>query len=123
MIGVFVHWFYGPHTTDGVVGKDNPLLLASNFSGTWPGLVGLLNTGACLESLDRPFSRIWTDAPTTGPTDAAFMERLDEWCTTGQHRATREDEIALRRARSRAAAPRLAREVADGIRQRRVARA
>ena len=47
MIGVCVHWFYGPHTTDGVVGKDNPLLLASNFSGCWPGLVGLLNTGAC----------------------------------------------------------------------------
>jgi hypothetical protein len=50
MVGVCVHWFYGPHTTDGVVGKDNPLLLASNFSGRWPGLVGLLNTGACLES-------------------------------------------------------------------------
>ncbi|MHC4590788.1 MAG: fucose isomerase, partial [Planctomycetota bacterium] len=33
MIGVCVHWFYGPHTTDGVVGKDSPLLLASNFSG------------------------------------------------------------------------------------------
>ena len=45
LIGVCVHWFYGPHTTDGVVGKDNPLLLASNFSGAWPGLVGLLNTG------------------------------------------------------------------------------
>ena len=24
-----------------------------NFSGSWPGLVGLLNTGACLESLGR----------------------------------------------------------------------
>lgn len=36
MVGVCVHWFYGPHTTDGVVGKDNPLLLASNFSDTWP---------------------------------------------------------------------------------------
>ena len=47
----------------GVTGKDNPLLLASNFSGKWPGLVGLLNTGACLEMLDRPFSRVWTDAP------------------------------------------------------------
>ena len=41
LIGVCVHWVYGPHTTDGVVGKDNPLLLASNFSGTWPGLVGV----------------------------------------------------------------------------------
>src|SRR3954468_1176274 len=92
MIGVCVHWFYGPHTTDGVVGKDNPLLLASNFSGRWPGLVGLLNTGACLESLNRPFSRAWTGAPDMSA-DEGFMERLDEWCTTGAIRSP-EDEVA-----------------------------
>jgi L-fucose isomerase-like protein len=83
MIAVCVHWFYGPHTTEGVVGKDNPLLLASNFSGQWPGLVGLLNTGACLEMLSRPFSRIWTTAPDWSA-DERFMARLEEWCTTGR---------------------------------------
>jgi L-fucose isomerase-like protein len=83
MIGICVHWFYGPHTTDGVVGKDNPLLLASNFSGQWPGLVGLLNTGACLESLGRKFSRVWTDAP-DWTTDDGFMARLEEWCSSGE---------------------------------------
>ncbi len=57
MVGVFVHWAYAPHTVDGVVGKDNPLLLASNFSGTWPGLVALLNTAASLESVGRNASR------------------------------------------------------------------
>ena len=62
MIGVYAHWVYGPHTTDGVVGHDTPLLLASNFDGTWPGLVGLLNTGACLTSLGRAHSRLWSDA-------------------------------------------------------------
>ncbi len=82
MIGICVHWFYGPHTTEGVVGKDNPLLLASNFSGQWPGLVGLLNTGACLESLGRPFSRVWTDAP-DWTTDDAFMASLEQWCEKG----------------------------------------
>ena len=82
MIGICVHWFYGPHTTEGVVGKDNPLLLASNFSGQWPGLVGLLNTGACLESLGRPFSRAWTDAQ-DWTTDEPFMANLEEWCETG----------------------------------------
>ncbi|MCB9598425.1 MAG: fucose isomerase [Sandaracinaceae bacterium] len=92
MVGVCVHWFYGPHTTDGVVGKDNPLLLASNFSGRWPGLVGLLNTGACLESLDRAHSRIWTDVP-DWTADATFMERLDEWCSSG---AVRYGEEAIR---------------------------
>jgi L-fucose isomerase-like protein len=82
MIGICVHWFYGPHTTEGVVGKDNPLLLASNFSGQWPGLVGLLNTGACLESLGRPFSRAWTEAQ-DWTTDERFMANLEEWCETG----------------------------------------
>ncbi len=85
MIGVFVHWTYAPHTVDGVVGKDNPLLLASNFSGTWPGLVALLNTGASLESVGREASRVWT-AASDWTADDGFMERLDEWCTTGRIR-------------------------------------
>ncbi len=117
MIGVCAHWFYGPHTTDGVVGKENPLLLASNFSGTWPGLVGLLNTGACLESVGRRFSRVWTDAEEWS-TDDTFMARLDEWCTTGRI-AYAADEISY-------AAPvapdalRIAQSVADAIQRRRV---
>lgn len=116
MVGVCVHWFYGPHTTDGVVGKDNPLLLASNFSGQWPGLVGLLNTGACLESLDRPHSRIWTDAP-DWTQDELFMARLDEWCSTG---AVRYGEEALHlHAPVSEDASRRAREVAQQIRDRR----
>jgi L-fucose isomerase-like protein len=82
IVGVFAHWVYGPHTTEGVVGKDNPLLLASNFSGRWPGLVGLLNTGACLTSLNRKHSRIWTTAEDF-TTDPEFMERLDTWCSSG----------------------------------------
>jgi L-fucose isomerase-like protein len=82
-IGLFVHWAYAPHTVEGVLGKDNPLLLASNFSGTWPGLVALLNTAACLESVGRDASRIWTDAA-DWTADTAFMERLDEWCATGR---------------------------------------
>lgn len=80
--GVFAHWVYAPHTTEGVVGKDNPLLLASNFSGQWPGLVGLLNTGASLESLNRKHSRVWTTAGDF-TSDPVFMERLDQWCSSG----------------------------------------
>ena len=117
LIGVCVHWFYAPHTTDGVCGKENPLLLASNFSGQWPGLVGLLNTGASLESLGRRFSRIWTDAP-DWTADATFMDRLAEWCETGRI-AYPEDELAYHAPVS-AEAARLAREVAEKIHQRRI---
>ena len=117
MIGVFVHWTYGPHTCDGVVGKDNPLLLASNFSGRWPGLVALLNTGACLASLGRRFSRIWTDAP-DWTKDKTFMERLDEWCSSGQIRY-REDELHYSAAVPDAAI-KIADDVVDEIRKRRI---
>lgn len=92
IVGVFAHWVYAPHTTEGVIQKDNPLLLASNFSGRWPGLVGLLNTGASLESLGRDHSRIWSDAEDL-TRDATYMDRLSEWCSSGRIRYP-EDEIA-----------------------------
>ena len=139
LIGVCTHWFYGPHTTDGVVGKDNPLLLASNFSGQWPGLVGLLNTGACLESVGRDFSRIWT-AAADWSADERFMALLDEWVRTGWIEYLSEPIRSLpRMAAAGATAPRPqngadaiarqdrplagptpARQVYDGIRQRRI---
>ncbi len=117
MIGLFVHWTYAPHTVDGVVGKDSPLLLASNFSGTWPGLVALLNTAASLESVGRAASRIWTDAP-DWTADAAFMERLDEWCSTGRI-AYDESELHAAAPVSSEAHARAA-LVHEGIRRRRV---
>jgi L-fucose isomerase-like protein len=116
MVGLFVHWTYAPHTVDGVVGKDNPLLLASNFSGTWPGLVALLNTGASLESVGRHASRAWTEAK-DWTADAAFMERLDEWCSTGRI-AYHEAEIHGAAAVSREAI-RVADAVHEGIRRKR----
>jgi L-fucose isomerase-like protein len=117
MIGVFVHWAYAPHTVDGVVGKDAPLLLASNFSGTWPGLVALLNTAASLESVGRDASRIWTAAP-DWTADEVFMRRLDEWCQTGRVNYGTEE---LRRPEPVGPdAERLASLVAERIRQRRI---
>ncbi len=117
MVGVFVHWTYAPHTVDGVVGKDSPLLLASNFSGTWPGLVALLNTAASLESVGRRASRVWTEAP-DWTHDAAFMERLDAWCSSGQ---IVYDDSEIRAAGVVSAeAVALAGQIYDQIKQRRI---
>ena len=117
MIGVCVHWIYAPHTTDGVVGKDNPLLLASNFSGTWPGLVGLLNTSACLESLERKHSRIWTDAADWSKDDV-FMGRLSEWCEARY--ITYATDCLTEPPSINSAAESLARQIADDIERRRI---
>jgi L-fucose isomerase-like protein len=117
LVGVFVHWAYAPHTCDGVAGKDSPLLLASNFSGTWPGLVALLNTAASLESINRPASRIWTDAA-DWTRDERFLERLDEWCSTGRIRYP-DDELHFG-APITPDAQALAEKVVADIRRRRV---
>lgn len=117
IIGVYAHWVYGPHTTDGVVGKDNPLLLVSNFSGTWPGLVGLLNTAACLETVNRKFSRIWTDAA-EWTQDAKFMQNLAAWCENGSIDYSK-DEIAYQTSIP-TAAEQTASTVAQQIAQRRI---
>ncbi len=117
LIGVCVHWIYGPHTCDGTVGKDSPLLLASNFSGTWPGLVGLLNTSACLESVGRKHSRVWTDADDWAGDDT-FMDRLTEWCQSGSI-AYPENQVSYSAPVSAGAAA-LAGQVAADIRKRRV---
>lgn len=116
LIGVCVHWFYGPHTCDGVVGKDNPLMLASNFSGRWPGLVGLLNTGACLESVGRAHSRIWSDAPDLTQDDE-FMQRLSQWCSSGRLPYDESDLAYDVSPSSEASAA--AERVAEGFRKRR----
>lgn len=117
LVGICVHWCYGPHTTDGVVGKDSPLLLASNFSGQWPGLVGLLNTGACLETLGRKFSRVWS-AEDDWTSDEVFMSRLAEWCSTGGIKYS-SDQIGYSVPISREAHDR-AERVFEDIRKRRI---
>ena len=118
LIGLYVHWTYAPHTVDGVVGKDNPLLLASNFSGTWPGLVALLNTGGVARER-RP----------AGLAHLVRRPRLDGrrplHGTARRMVHDRPDRLRLQRASSCRGDPSARRspspsKVAEGIRRRRV---
>jgi L-fucose isomerase-like protein len=77
----------------------------------------LLNTGASLESLDRPFSRIWTDSE-DWTSDKNFMERLEQWCDTGRI-AYPESDIRYE-SRISPESSNIAHAVADEIRKRRI---
>jgi len=115
MIGVYAHWVYAPHTTDGALSTDAPLLLASNFDGTWPGLVGLLNTGASLTSLGRTHSRLWSDADDL-TADDWFMDHLDMWIRTG---SIAHDDSCVRPATVTDRRSPAVTRVIDGLRARR----
>jgi L-fucose isomerase-like protein len=79
--------------------------------------VGLLNTGACLESVGREFSRVWTDAE-DWTSDDEFMDRLSEWCSSGK--VGYSERGLFYHAPVSQPAARLATEVAREIRARRI---
>ncbi len=107
-------WQYSHHVLIGLQHHEGPILLVSNWSGRWPGLVGLLNLCGSLTKAGVAASRLWGD----DFNDPEFLRRLRQWTTKGR---IKHDLSHVRRfdpeaipARSR----RLARTLADDLRRR-----
>jgi hypothetical protein len=73
-------WQYSHHVLAGLRSHQGPILTAANWSGQWPGLVGLLNLNGSLVKVGKPFSSIWSK----DFTDAYFQNALDEWLRDGK---------------------------------------
>jgi hypothetical protein len=72
-------WQYSHHVLAGLTTHRGPILTVANWSGTWPGLVGLLNLNASLTKAGVAYSTLWSETFT----DAFFKTGLREWLTTG----------------------------------------
>jgi len=68
-------WQYSHHVLPGLRSHKGPILTVANWSGQWPGLVGLLNLNGSLTKAGRKYSSIWS----TDFTDEFFLTALDEW--------------------------------------------
>ncbi|MGO8759817.1 MAG: fucose isomerase [Terracidiphilus sp.] len=73
-------WQYTHHVLPGLRSHQGPILTVANWSGQWPGLVGLLNLNGSLVKAGKPFSSIWSK----DFTDAYFLNALDEWLRDGK---------------------------------------
>ncbi|MGH9605599.1 MAG: fucose isomerase [Terracidiphilus sp.] len=73
-------WQYSHHVLPGLRSHKGPILTAANWSGQWPGLVGLLNLNGSLIKAGKQFSSIWSK----DFTDAYFLRALDEWLASGK---------------------------------------
>jgi hypothetical protein len=73
-------WQYSHHVLPGLRSHKGPILTAANWSGQWPGLVGLLNLNGSLIKAGTSYSSIWSK----DFTDAYFRDALDEWLKTGK---------------------------------------
>ncbi len=72
-------WQYSHHVLAGLTTHKGPILTVANWSGQWPGLVGLLNLNGSLTKAAVNYSSIWSE----NFDDAFFENGLKEWLQTG----------------------------------------
>jgi L-fucose isomerase-like protein len=75
LIVVEAVWQYSQHLLAGLMGHRGPILTVANWSGEWPGLVGLLNLNASLRKAGVKFDSLWS----ADFDDAFFLTGLKRW--------------------------------------------
>jgi hypothetical protein len=73
-------WQYSQHVLAGLCNHRGPILLLANWSGQWPGLVGVLNLRGSLTKAGVKYSLLWGEDFAA----ASFEAKLREWCETGK---------------------------------------
>ena len=101
-------WQYSHHLLAGLVSHRGPILTVANWSGQWPGLVGMLNLNGSLTKAGVKYSTLWSD----NFDDDYFLRGLARWLKTGRttHRTPHVRPFARARvpAKARAVAGRIA---------------
>ena len=54
-------WQYSSHVLPGLTTHRGPILTVANWSGRWPGLVGMLNLNGSLTKAGVPYATLWAD--------------------------------------------------------------
>jgi hypothetical protein len=88
-----------------------PILTLANWSGTWPGLVGMLNLNGSLTKAGVAYSTLWAD----DFGDAAFGKRLGEWLERGRVEHALDHVLPLSSATVGAAERELGRALAEEL--------
>ena len=73
-------WQYSQHILPGLLTHQGPILTLANWSGKWPGLVGMLNLNGSLTKMDIGYSTIWSE----NFSDSYFKKGLRQWLDEGE---------------------------------------
>lgn len=73
-------WQYSHHVLAGLFTHKGPILTVANWSGTWPGLVGMLNLNGSLTKAGVQYSSLWSE----DFQDMFFKEGLQRWLSEGK---------------------------------------
>ncbi|MCX7604348.1 MAG: fucose isomerase, partial [Bryobacteraceae bacterium] len=75
LIVVEAVWQYSHHILHGLYTHQGPILTIANWSGQWPGLVGMLNLNGCMTKAGIPYSTLWSE----NFDDEFFLSGLKRW--------------------------------------------
>ncbi|HVE55796.1 MAG TPA: hypothetical protein VNB22_03145 [Pyrinomonadaceae bacterium] len=73
-------WEYSQQILAGLYTHRGPILVLANWSGQFPGLVGMLNINASLTKAGVDYSTLWSE----DFTDDFFIDGLKSWLETGK---------------------------------------
>ena len=73
-------WQYSHHVLHGLITHRGPVLTVANWSGTWPGLVGMLNLNGSMTKAGVNYSSLWSE----DFADENFKRGLRDWLHTGK---------------------------------------
>ena len=73
-------WQYTSHVLPGLTKHRGPILTLANWSGEWPGLVGMLNLNGSLTKAAVPYSTIWSE----DFSDRFARDGLRQWIREGR---------------------------------------
>ena len=73
-------WQYSHHILHGLLTHRGPILTVANWSGTWPGLVGMLNLNGSLTKAGVDYSTLWSE----DFQDDSFGRGLRSWLAKGK---------------------------------------
>src|ERR1700688_1614732 len=107
-------WQYSHHLLHGLISHAGPMLTVANWSGTWPGLVGLLNLNGSLTKAGGKYSTLWSE----DFTDKFFTKNLREWLNDGKVKHDTSHVLKFKDAKvpgsSRKAGEKIARRLLSG---------
>ena len=106
-------WQFSHHVLAGLLSHKGPILTVANWSGQWPGLVGMLNLNASLTKAGKPYSTLWSE----DFTDKAFLKKLGKWLDTGSVRHGTKHVTPLKKVKIPAAERRLGAALAEQLRR------
>jgi hypothetical protein len=73
-------WQYSHHVLAGLRDHEGPILTLANWSGQWPGLVGMLNLNGSLTKMGVKYSTLWSE----DFTDEFYLKGIRQWIKEGK---------------------------------------